>query len=81
VSLKLEAGIVGSAALTLIAFLTFMMTKQDAARADPVDHFIQADYEAFDRNFEIAGTGCDIGLAAHQICMHRSPMERDIARG
>jgi len=80
-SWKLEAGIIGIAALTLGAFLACMMNTQEAARPEPVDHFVQSDYEAFDRNFELAGARCEVGLASQKICMHKSPMERDIVRG
>tara|TARA_R110000796_G_scaffold63557_9_gene147215 strand:- start:166 stop:654 length:489 start_codon:yes stop_codon:yes gene_type:complete len=80
-SWKFEAGIVGVAALTLTAFLTYMMMKQEAVRAEPVDHFVQSDYDAFDRNFELEGARCELGLVEQKICMHKSPMESDIVRG
>lgn len=81
-SWKLEAGIVGAAALTLSVFLSVMLTRPAALRVQPLGHFIQADYDAFDRNFELAeGLPCEIGLAAQQICLHISPVERDIVRG
>lgn len=81
-SWRLEAGIVGAAALTLSAFLSVMMTLPGAASVEPIDHFIQADYDAFDRNFELTnGLRCDVGLAAQKICLYKSPVERDIVRG
>lgn len=81
-SWRLEAGIVGAAALTLSAFLSVMMTMPDTARVQPIDHFIQADYDVFDRDFELTGgLRCDVGLAAQKICLYKSPVERDIVRG
>lgn len=81
-SWRLEAGIVGGAALALSVFLSVMMTLPRTSVVQPVDHFIQADYDAFDRNFELTnGLRCDVGLAAQKICLYKSPVERDIVRG
>ncbi|KCZ57942.1 hypothetical protein [Hyphomonas chukchiensis] len=78
---KIEAGIVGGAALVLGGFLAVMANQQDTSRPDPVDHFIQSDYDVFDRDFKLGSTECAIGLASQKICMHKSPLEKELQVG
>tara|TARA_R110000803_G_scaffold154797_1_gene219583 strand:+ start:390 stop:878 length:489 start_codon:yes stop_codon:yes gene_type:complete len=80
-SWKFEACIVAIGALVLAAFLAVVMLREAEAGPAPVSHFIQADYEVFDRNFKISGKSCDVGLAYYKICMESSPLESEIQRG
>ena len=66
-SWKFEACIVAIGALVLAAFLAVVMLREAEAGPAPVSHFIQADYEVFDRNFKISGKS--------------SPLESEIQRG
>ena len=78
---KIEAGIVGGAALVLGGFLAVMANHHENSRPEPVDQFIQSDYDAFDRDFQLGSKDCAIGLASQKICMHKSPLEKELQLG
>lgn len=60
------------------------------ANADPIleqpaplryDHFTDADYQAFDRDFEFEGRTCKVGVKRRDICFGNSPLEKAVAVG
>lgn len=80
-SWKFEAGIVAAGAIALATFLTVVLLRQAEAGPQPVSHFIQSDFDVFDRNFKVGSETCDVGLAAQKICLRSSPLEEEIQRG
>jgi len=78
---KFEAGIVAAGAIALATFLTVVLLRQAESGPQPVSHFIQSDFDVFDRGFKVGSETCDVGLASYKICMHRSPLEKEIQRG
>jgi hypothetical protein len=46
-----------------------------------VSTFTQGDYALFDRNFEVSGQVCEVGLKAHKMCFGRSPLESQLKIG
>lgn len=78
---NIEAGIVGGAALVLGGFLAVMANHHDNSRPEPVDHFVQSDYDVFDRDFKMGSADCAIGLVSQKICMHKSPLENELQIG
>lgn len=80
-SLKFEAGIVAAVAIALATFLTVVMLRAAESGPAPVSHFIQSDFDVFDRGFKLGSETCDVGLASYEICMRRSPLEKEIQRG
>lgn len=81
ISWKFEAGIVAAGAIALATFLTVVMLRQAEPGPQPVSHFIQSDFDVFDRGFKVGNETCDVGLASYKICMERSPLEKEIRRG
>lgn len=60
------------------------------ANADPIleqpvlvryDHFTDADYQAFDREFEFEGRTCKVGVEQRDICFGSSPLEKALSVG
>jgi hypothetical protein len=60
------------------------------ANADPVldepasvphERFSAADYRVFDRNFELEGQACDVGLKRQHLCFGTSPVESSLEVG
>ena len=79
--LKLELGLAG-VALGAAALW--------GANADPVieapaparyDRFTQADYQAFDRDFDLEGSTCKVGVKRSGICFRESPLEKALTVG
>jgi hypothetical protein len=60
------------------------------ASADPIldepvrdrpQHFTQADYQAFDRDFSLDGEPCMVGVKRKGVCFGASPFEASLASG
>ena len=58
--------------------------KADLFEETPVTYhaaFTEADYHAFDRDFDLAGETCEIGLEAQSICLPEFDIDRDVLPG
>ncbi|KCZ93923.1 hypothetical protein [Hyphomonas johnsonii] len=80
-SWHVETGVVAAACLALGTFLTVEPILNRARVAQPADRFTQADFDAFDREFELDGVTCEVGLARDKLCLGKSPLEAEIKRG
>ncbi|HPE47601.1 MAG TPA: hypothetical protein PLR76_04360 [Hyphomonas sp.] len=80
-TLKIEFAIMGSALFGAGAF--YAVKGNPVAEAAPVavSHFTQADYNAFDRNFQMDGQTCAVGFRDHRICFGASPYEAELQDG
>ena len=78
--MKIEMAIAGAA---LVALGAFYATRPQVAEAVPVavSSFTAADYAAFDRNFEIDGQACEIGLRRDRLCFGPSPVDALLSPG
>ncbi|HBJ42768.1 MAG TPA: hypothetical protein DEB28_01895 [Hyphomonas sp.] len=47
----------------------------------PVDHFQEADFAIYDRDFSLQGRDCEIGIEKRGICLSASPLEDSIVPG
>lgn len=47
----------------------------------PVDHFQEADFSIYDRDFRLKDRTCQVGIREHGICLNRSPLEEAIVPG
>ena len=47
----------------------------------PVDHFQEADFSIYDRDFTLQGRDCEIGIKRRGICLSKSPLEDSIVPG
>lgn len=47
----------------------------------PVDHFQEADFSIYDRDFTLQGRACEIGIKRRGICLSKSPLEDTIVPG
>jgi hypothetical protein len=47
----------------------------------PVDHFQEADFAIYDRDFSLQGRECEIGIQKRGICLSGSPLEDSIVPG
>ena len=58
--------------------------KSDLFTEAPVEYhteFTQADFDAFDRNFPVAGEMCEIGLKSAGLCLPEFDIGRDVLSG
>lgn len=81
-TVKIELAIVGAALFGLGAFVAMQgasASEADAPKA--IDHFSQADFNAFDRGFAYGDGTCSVGLKRHEICFGKSPYEAALTRG
>ncbi len=81
-SLKIELAVAAAALFALGVFVATRPEAADAASSEPqLIAFTPADFAAFDRNFDIAGQPCAVGLAAHRLCFGVSPLEKTLRAG
>lgn len=81
-TVKIELAIVGAALFGLGAFVA--MQGANASESDTpkaLDHFSEADFNAFDRGFSHGDGTCAVGLERHEICFGKSPYETTLTRG
>lgn len=80
-TLKIELAIAGAALFALGAFVATRPPEAEAVQASGLTEFTQADFAAFDRNFEMDGSMCQVGLKRDRICFGGSPVEQTLAPG
>jgi len=80
-TLKIELAIAGAALFALGAFVATRPPEAEAVQASGLTQFTKADFAAFDRNFEMDGATCDVGLKRERLCFGRSPLETRLAPG
>ncbi len=80
-TLKIELAIAGAALFALGAFVATRPQEAEAVQASGMTQFTKADFAAFDRNFEMDGDTCKIGLKRDRLCFGRSPVEDILAPG
>lgn len=80
-SIKWEIGALAGV-LALAAGFMWIAEPVGTDRAlERTDNFSQLDYDAFDRNFQINGKTCPVGIAKHRLCFSPSPLETQITKG
>jgi len=77
----IELGIAGAALFALGAFIATRPQAAEAVQASAQTQFTQADFAAFDRNFELEGSTCKVGLRRDRLCFGGSPVEDILAPG
>lgn len=80
-TLKLELAIAGTALFALGAFVATRPLEAEAVQAAGLTQFTKADFAAFDRDFEMDGETCDVGLKRDRICFGGSPVEHILQPG
>lgn len=80
-TLTIELVIAGAALFALGAFLATRPQTAEAVQASALTQFTKADFAAFDRNFELEGSTCKVGLKRDRLCFGRSPVEDVLAPG
>ncbi len=80
-TLTIELVIAGAALFALGAFLATRPQTAEAVQASAFTQFTKADFAAFDRNFELEGGTCKVGLKRDRLCFGRSPVEDVLAPG
>lgn len=80
-TLMIELAIAGAALFALGAFVATRPQAAEAVQASALTQFTQADFAAFDRNFELDGASCKVGLKRDRLCFGRSPVEDILAPG
>jgi hypothetical protein len=78
---RLELLSAGGALALLGLFLGGQAFRSEASDRAPVSYFTNADFDAFDRAFDLDGQACDVGFKAHRICFGVSPYETDLVQG
>jgi hypothetical protein len=80
-TLKLELAIAGTALFALGAFVATRPPEAEAVQAAGLTQFTKADFAAFDRDFEMDGVTCDVGLKRDRICFGGAPVEQILKPG
>lgn len=80
-TLTIELVIAGAALFALGAFLATRPQTAEAVQTSALTQFTKADFAAFDRNFELEGSTCKVGLKRDRLCFGRSPVEDVLAPG
>ena len=80
-TLKIELAIAGAALFALGAFVATRPQAAEAVQTSGLTQFTKADYSAFDRNFEMDGATCKVGLKRDRICFGGSPVEDILTPG
>lgn len=80
-TLTIELVIAGAALFALGAFLATRPQTAEAVQTSALTQFTKADFAAFDRNFELEGSTCQVGLKRDRLCFGRSPVEDILAPG
>ncbi len=80
-TLKLELVIMGAALFALGGYVAMQSAGATEPAIEPVAAFTARDFAAFDRNFEMAGTVCEVGLASQRLCLSPSPVEARLRFG
>lgn len=80
-TLTIELVIAGAALFALGAFLATRPQTAEAVQTSALTQFTKADFAAFDRNFELEGGTCKVGLKRDRLCFGRSPVEDVLAPG
>lgn len=80
-TLKIELAIAGAALFALGAFVATRPPEAEAVQTAGLTHFTKADFSAFDRNFEMDGDKCQVGLKRDRICFGGSPVEKILKPG
>lgn len=74
-TLKIELAIAGAALFALGAFVATRPQEAEAVQTAGLTQFTPADFAAFDRDFELHGGTCKVGLKRDEICFGGSPVE------
>lgn len=80
-TLKIELAIAGAALFALGAFIATRPQEAEAVQTSGLSQFTKTDFAAFDRNFELDGDTCKVGLRRDRLCFGRSPVENILAPG
>ncbi len=80
-TLKIELAIAGAALFALGAFVATRPQAAEAVQASGLTQFTEADFAAFDRNFDLDGDTCKVGLKRDRLCFGGSPVEAILAPG
>lgn len=80
-TLKIELAIAGAALFALGAFVATRPQEAEAVQTSGLSQFTRADFAAFDRNFEMDGEPCKVGLKRDRLCFGGSPVEKTIQPG
>lgn len=80
-TLKYELFIVGAALFALGGYVAMQTAGAAQLEPEPVLSFTAGDYSAFDRDFSIGDQMCEVGLAAHRLCLAPSPIESRLRVG
>lgn len=81
--MKTEFFIAAIMLLVLTGLGIFVTTRSPGAEAatSTLRQFTEADFAAFDRDFELEGRSCAAGLERDRICFLAAPMERRVTAG
>lgn len=80
-TLKIELAIAGAALFALGAFVATRPPEAEAVQTAGLTQFTKADFAAFDRDFDMDGGTCEVGLKRDRICFGGSPLETILQPG
>ncbi len=80
-SLKIELGVVVFTALAGLGVFHEAKPLEPLAPTERHSAFIAEDYAAFDRDFEVKGETCEVGLERRGMCFTSSPLQARIIEG
>lgn len=80
-TLKIELAIAGAALFALGAFVATRPPEAEAVQTAGLTQFTKADFAAFDRDFDMDGGTCEVGLKRDRICFGGSPVEQILKPG
>lgn len=78
---KLELAIAAAALFALGAFVATRPQAAEAVQSAGLTQFTKADYAAFDRDFDLRGNVCKVGLKRDRLCFGQSPVEAILVPG
>lgn len=77
----LEYGILGTVCAGAGLFFAFAGNPVAPQDRKAVDTFTVADFDRFDRGFEMNGNTCDVGMKSQKLCFRTSPLEDKLVIG
>ena len=80
-TLKIELAIAGAALFALGAFVATRPPEAEAVQTAGLTQFTKADFAAFDRDFDMDGGTCEVGLKRDRICFGGAPVETILQPG
>lgn len=80
-TLKIEMAALAATVMGAGAWVLSAEPLEPPQKEIPEAGFVQEDYAAFDREFVMAGSSCELGLADDGLCFSRSTLETSIVAG